>query len=836
MASIQTGIQLQDGFTNVIMGLINSVNIAISSMEGMNRTMSADVDTSSLQAAREELAQATIAANELNAAFESVKPPEVKWQSDNTQGMLIDANGIERYKQELQQTDVMLQSLNDKQIQLNVTASSMDILPTAAQNDLATVRDRIQSIILKMQQMENDPVDINMGAANTSLENLRGQLNQALQEQNNLNHALQEMDIQEANSAYMRLSQAIGNAERNIRDNVTQQQTFNDTIQQGSGHASNLAGMIKRAVGTYATLQSIKGAIGASDDLTQTTARLNLMNDGVQSTDDLVNMVYASAQNARGSFGDMAAVVARFGNNAKDAFDSSAEAVQFANLVQKQMTIAGASTRESSNAMLQLSQALGSGVLRGDELNSVFDQAPNLIQNIADYMNVPVGKIREMAQEGKISANVVKAAIFSAADDINSKFESMPMTWGQLWTSFQNEATKAFQPVLQRLNDMPNNQSFQTFVTNVVNDMAIIAGVVSDILDGIGQVGTFIGDNWSAISPVVYGIGAALLVFAACMGAVKLVTLIATAAQWVYNTALLACPLTWIIALIAVAIGVIIALANHFSGAGHVAKSAFGAICGAVNVAIQFFKNLGLTVANIALGIGNALGAVGKNIVTAFSNAIKKVQSFFYELLSVTLLVIERICAALNELPFIEFDYSGVSNAAMDYARKSVDLAKSKDEYTSVADAFNNGMSTYKTFQKNWVDNAYRDGANWGDKATKKVKDYFSSKATKMPKKEDYTNNLPDNKNIAAATAANTAKTAANTKKTADALSTTAEDLKYIRDMAERSYVNRYTTTNIKISQTNHNKVSSDMDLDGVTEHLRSTLEKQMAAFAEGVH
>lgn len=836
MASIQTGIQLQDGFTNVIMGLINSVNIAISSMEGMNRTMSADVDTSSLQAAREELAQVTIAANELNAAFESVKPPEVKWQSDNTQGMLIDANGIERYKQELQQTDVMLQSLNDKQIQLNVTASSMDILPTAAQNDLATVRDRIQSIILKMQQMENDHVDINMGAANTSLENLRGQLNQALQEQNNLNHALQEMDIQEANSAYMRLSQAIGNAERNIRDNVTQQQTFNDTIQQGSGHASNLAGMIKRAVGTYATLQSIKGAIGASDDLTQTTARLNLMNDGVQSTDDLVNMVYASAQNARGSFGDMAAVVARFGNNAKDAFDSSAEAVQFANLVQKQMTIAGASTRESSNAMLQLSQALGSGVLRGDELNSVFDQAPNLIQNIADYMNVPVGKIREMAQEGKISANVVKAAIFSAADDINSKFESMPMTWGQLWTSFQNEATKAFQPVLQRLNDMPNNQSFQTFVTNVVNDMAIIAGVVSDILDGIGQVGTFIGDNWSAISPVVYGIGAALLVFAACMGAVKLVTLIATAAQWVYNTALLACPLTWIIALIAVAIGVIIALANHFSGAGHVAKSAFGAICGAVNVAIQFFKNLGLTVANIALGIGNALGAVGKNIVTAFSNAIKKVQSFFYELLSVTLLVIERICAALNELPFIEFDYSGVSNAAMDYARKSVDLAKSKDEYTSVADAFNNGMSTYKTFQKNWVDNAYRDGANWGDKATKKVKDYFSSKATKMPKKEDYINNLPDNKNIAAATAANTAKTAANTKKTADALSTTAEDLKYIRDMAERSYVNRYTTTNIKISQTNHNKVSSDMDLDGVTEHLRSTLEKQMAAFAEGVH
>lgn len=174
---------------------------------------------------------------------------------------------------------------------------------------------------------------------------------------------------------------------------------------------------VAAVLGTFATAQMIGKALDASDELTATTARLNMMNNsfkeingGLETTDQLVQMVYASAQDARGSFSDMAAVVAKFGNNAREAFSSSTEVVDFANLVQKEMVIAGASTTEASNAMLQLSQALGSGVLRGDELNSIFEQAPNLIQNIADYLDVPIGQIREMASEGQLSADVVKKA------------------------------------------------------------------------------------------------------------------------------------------------------------------------------------------------------------------------------------------------------------------------------------------------------------------------------------------------------------------------------------------------------------------------------------------
>jgi tape measure domain-containing protein len=177
-------------------------------------------------------------------------------------------------------------------------------------------------------------------------------------------------------------------------------------------------------------------------------ARLNNMNDGAQTTQQLYESIVESANNARGSVSAMADVVAKFGNNAKGAFKNSAEVVQFSEIIQKQMKIAGASGEEASNAMLQLSQALGSGTLRGDELNSIFEQAPNLIQSIADYMDIPIGQIRQLASEGQITADIVKNAIMASADDVNERFESMPMTWGDVWQRMENNALVALQPVL----------------------------------------------------------------------------------------------------------------------------------------------------------------------------------------------------------------------------------------------------------------------------------------------------------------------------------------------------------------------------------------------------
>jgi tape measure domain-containing protein len=640
-------------------------------------------------------------------------------------------------------------------------------------------------------------------------------------------------EIAQATVAAEEFNQTMQQAGSPINDNIRRQEQFNQSLQNGASESSNLVSAIKRMAGAYLSIQTAGKILEMSDEITQTTSRLNMMNDGLQSTADLYNMVYVAANDARGLLGDMASVVARFGNNAKDAFSSSAEVVQFANLVQKQMTIAGASTQEAANAELQLSQALGSGVLRGDELNSIFEQAPNLIQNIADYLDVPIGKIRSMAQDGELSADVVKQAVFAATDEINANFESMPMTWGQMWTVFQNNATMAFQPVLQRLNDLANTDGFQTFTTNAINDLAVVAGVVLDIFEGIGSVGTFVSDNWQIIGPIVEGVAAALTVYYGWQLLSTSATKAAAAAQWIYNAAMNANPA----AIVAISIGALIVLigilANKFTGTGHIAQSVFGMITGGINVVIQYFKNWGLTVADIFIGIWNAGGACATNVEIAFHNAISHVQALWYNMLSTALTVVSGICSALNKLPFVDFDYSGITGAADNYASKAAAAAGNTKDYASVPAAFSKGVKTYDTYQKGWVNDAYTAGAAWGDGVTSKIKNTLSSKATNIPNANNYPNALASSN---AATAANTADTAKNTAKTANTLSASSEDLKYLRDIADREYVNKFTTAQIKVEMINHNNVNNDMDLDGMAEHLRSKIEEEMNAAAEGEH
>lgn len=916
MSSIQTGIELNDQFSGVLNNIISSVNLAVSAMYDMQQSMNADIDTSSLEGARDEINQATAAIEAMNQAAsqqtapniappvvdggngqvinvdvnpvlpdplvenpEPIRPeiqpnappdPEpveipVTW---NTDGMdVFTGTGVERFQQEVQSANDMLNTLNTTQARISQTAQGMDILPDAAVQDMNTMQQRLSAIQQRIQQIENNPVNVGADNANAELEQLRMQLNQAIQEQNSLNQAMQNMDVSAANDAYLRLSQTVGNTERYIRDNVDEQGRFNQEISAGTQQANELTNTIKRAVAAYVSIQSVGKALNISDELVQTTSRLNMMNDGVQTTAELVNMVYAAAQDARGSFSQMADVVARFGNNAKDAFSSSEEVVAFADLIQKQMTIAGASTQEAANAELQLSQALGSGVLRGDELNSIFEQAPNLIQNIADYLDVPIGKIREMAADGELSADVVKAAIFSAADDINSKFNEMPMTWGRMWQSMQNTALIAFQPVLQRLNDLANSEAFQTFIQGAIEAMATLANILLNVFELVGTVGGFIADNWSVISPIIYGVIAALAVYAAYLGIVKAIelasaaataihsvamsakigvmaaltgqTMAATAAQMGYNGALYACPVVWIIMLILALIVVIFAVCNAIAKMTGIANSGFGVITGGVNVVIQFFKNLGLTVANIALGIGNAIAALASNMMTAFHNAICNVQSWFYNLLSTACSVIENIAAALNKLPFVSFDYSGISSAADDYAAKASEAAGNKEDYQSISDAFDEGFTTFDAFQDGWASDAFNAGAAWGDGIADKVSNFSLSDVfgqTDIPNVGDYTSGFNDaiaNSGVGDSIG----NIDDNTGKIKDSLEVSEEDLKYLRDIAEQEAINRFTTAEINVDMSGmQNTVNSGDDIDGFMTKLTDSVNEAVDNMTEGVH
>lgn len=909
MSSIQTGIELNDQFSGVLNNIISSVNLAVSAMYDMQQSMNADIDTSSLEGARDEINQATAAIEAMNQAAsqqtapniappvvdggngqvinvdvnpvlpdplvenpEPIRPeiqpnappdPEpveipVTW---NTDGMdVFTGTGVERFQQEVQSANDMLNTLNTTQARISQTAQGMDILPDAAVQDMNTMQQRLSAIQQRIQQIENNPVNVGADNANAELEQLRMQLNHAIQEQNSLNQAMQNMDVSAANDAYLRLSQTVGNTERYIRDNVDEQGRFNQEISAGTQQANELTNTIKRAVAAYVSIQSVGKALNISDELVQTTSRLNMMNDGVQTTAELVNMVYAAAQDARGSFSQMADVVARFGNNAKDAFSSSEEVVAFADLIQKQMTIAGASTQEAANAELQLSQALGSGVLRGDELNSIFEQAPNLIQNIADYLDVPIGKIREMAADGELSADVVKAAIFSAADDINSKFNEMPMTWGQMWQSMQNTALIAFQPVLQRLNDLANSEAFQTFIQGAIEAMATLANILLNVFEVAASVGAFIGDNWSIIAPIIYGVIAALGAYLAIMGIVNAITAISaaidatkaaadalaagqtflwTVQQYGLNAALAACPITWIIVLIIALIAIIFAVCNAIAKMTGIANSGFGVITGGVNVVIQFFKNLGLTVANIALGIGNAIAALASNMMTAFHNAICNVQSWFYNLLSTALSVIEGICAALNKLPFVEFDYSGISSAADDYAAKASEAAGNKEDYQSISDAFNEGFTTFDAFQDGWTSDAFNAGAAWGDGIADKVSNFSLSDVfgqTDIPNVGDYTSGFNDaiaNSGVGDSIG----NIDDNTGKIKDSLEVSEEELKYLRDIAEQEAINRFTTAEINVDMSGmQNTVNSGDDIDGFMTKLTDSVNEAVDNMTEGVH
>ena len=775
------------------------------------------------------------------------------WQADNMN--VFENTGIERFQQEIESANTMLVALNSTQQKIAETAASVDLFPANAVTDLSGMQSRLQAIQDRIVQIENNPLNMGTNAANSELEQLRGQLDQAVQAQQALNSAVDNMDVQAANDAYLRLSQTVSGTERYIRDNVDEQGCFNQKINEGTANADNLMNTIKSAIATYATVQTVGVVFDLSDTLTSTTARLSMMNDGVQTTSELINMVYAAAQDARGSFDQMADVVARFGNNARDAFGSSEEVVAFADLIQKQMTIAGASTQEAANAELQLSQALGSGVLRGDELNSIFEQAPNLIQNIADYLDVPIGQIREMAADGELSASVVKAAIFSAADDINSKFESMPQTFAQIWTSFQNTALMSFQPVLNRLNEIANSDAFQQFVNNAIGGLSAVASVSLEILNSLVNVADVVANNWSWISPIIGGVTAALMVYygwqlannaislaskgikialavasyahAAATGAEVTATAAATAAQ--YNTAFLASPVTWVVMGIIALIAVLLAVTNAIAQVTGVTQSGVGIITGVIAVGGAFILNTIISLINSVITLGVSFWNMLANFAAAFglifNDPIAAIEVMFLSLFNFIVSIVSSAAGILDTI--FGSDLQSAVQGFQDKIQTQIN--------TTVENAGGDKPKTLDpsnyTMDRISYGDAFSMGADFGDGVVGGISDFFN-KTFNMDSVapsidlSDYTAGIGDGvKDIAG-----------NTGAIKNSLNVSEDELRYLRDIAEQEVINRFTTAEITINQSNENHITNGMDLDGVISALCDGVSEAIEVAAEGIH
>lgn len=299
--------------------------------------------------------------------------------------------------------------------------------------------------------------------------------------------------------------------------------------------ANQLLSTMKRIASVTALIAAGKKAMGLSDEFAQTTARLNLMNDGLQETEDLQRLIYESAQRSRTSYTATADVVAKLGQRAGQAFSSNAETIQFAENLNKQFVIAGASQQEIASASLQLTQALGSGVLRGEELNAVFEAAPNIIQTIADYLDVPIGKIRDLAADGQITADIVKDAMLSATENINEQFEDMPITFSQAFSLATNRAMMSMQEGLGGMNEFLNTEETMGAIMRLADIFSVLAEIGMGALTGIGEMASFVVNNLDFIIPILTAIGIAFAIMHAQAIAASLASVggaLASAAAW----------------------------------------------------------------------------------------------------------------------------------------------------------------------------------------------------------------------------------------------------------------------------------------------------------------
>ncbi len=622
-----------------------------------------------------------------------------------------------------------------------------------------------------------------------------------------------------ANSTLGEMTGYLGRMVTLMQENNSQLDTINEGFgelrNQTKGAASGADGLLsvlKKGAMAIGGAAGIKKVFDLSDTLTSTTARLEMMNDGMQKTSELSKKIFQSAQRSRGEYQATADAVAKLGTMAGDAFSSNDEVIGFVEQLNKKFTIAGTSSAGKDAAMLQLTQAMGSGVLRGEEFNSILEQAPNIIQTIAEEMGVPKGQLKDMAAQGLVTADIVKNAILGAAGETDAAFESMPKTMEQSWTSFKNQALMSFQPVLEKINEMVNSETFQTAIDDVANALAVGADIALNMLNVLGGAISFVSDNWASFAPIILGVAAALLV--------------AKAVQAIYNFTLAACPVTWIVIAIITLIAAIYSVCQSIAKFTGIANSGFGVICGGVMVVIGFFKNLGLAVANIALGIWEALCACCENIWAVFHNVFCDLQYLWYGFLKVVMDVVKGVCDVLNFIPFVNIDTSGLESASRDYANKQAEAQNNKTAYKDVGEAFNKGASTFDAFSDGWVEDAFQSGAAWGDG----VVDGINSMLDGFSNDVDTSALTGDVKNAPAGTADDPIHTEVDND-----INIADEDLQLMRDVAEARYVQNFVTLTPTV-QVSGNTINEKVDVDYVVDEIENRLANEIAASAEGVY
>lgn len=660
-------------------------------------------------------------------------------------------------------------------------------------------------------------------------------------------NAVDVASIQAARTELARAESTFNQIESSIQGATQQQEQFNRTVTNGGNAMGGLIGKVKSLVGAYVGMRAIGGGMDATDTYTSNNARLELINNGLQTQAELQDKIFAAAQRSRGQYDAMVNTVAKLGLLAGKNFSSNDELIAFTELMNKSFKISGADATESANAMYQLTQAMASGRLQGDEFRSIIENAPMLANAIAEYTGVGQEGLKELSSDGAISADIIKASLFSVAKDIEDKYSKLPLTFGDIWTDIKNTVEKSATDVMQKVNGFINSDTGVQVVNGIKYALVGLVSVLGVVVGIVENTASFFIDNWSMIEPVIGGVAFAMGIYTAAIVANNIAngirktleiasclasyahaaairteasqTAMATAAQYGLNTALLACPITWIVvgivAIIAIIYAVVAAI-NHFAGTSY---SAIGIIAGA-------FMALGAHILNTFLiPVWNHVVAFINFFANVWNDPIAAVQVLFYDMCLNVIGYITNMASAIedviNKIPGVNVDItSGLDNFQQKIEDASAKVKSESEwkEYVKKIDYIDYGA-------------AYNKGYDFGEGIDSKLDSMFNFE---MPNYEDST---PDYSSLLGDMGSGLGDIADSTGKTADNTDTSTEDLKYLRDIAERETVNRFTTAEIKVDMGGVNNTVTKMnDLDGIADYLAVKVEEQMQIAAEGIH
>lgn len=581
--------------------------------------------------------------------------------------------------------------------------------------------------------------------------------------------------MQEQKDTLGELASAATKAAEAAQKATTANRDHKKSTDEAKKSADQLTQSLKSLVASYISIQGLKKAVDLSDSLVSMRARLDRMNDGLQTTQELETMIYQSAQRSRGSFTDTMGLVSQLGTMAGDAFSSSKEIVQFAEQLNKQLALSGASGSSAQAAILQLEQGLASGVLRGDELNSVMDQATALAKSIADYMQVSVGELREMGSQGQITADIVKNALFAAAKDTNAEFEKTPMTWAQVWTVASNTAVRALDPLLTAINWVANN-------LDVAIPLVVSLGAAFGVL--------LIAANWTNILATA--------------------TKTAASMQALYNAVMAANPIALTAAAVLVLVAALyggVAAINKLTGSS---ISATGIITGAFTTMGAFALN------TFVVPVWNGFAALINFFLNSTDNFGQSFTIMLNDLYISFLQWVQGIAQAFEKLvqkiPVIGEHFGFTEGLGFN---SYVEQKKNENQNRKNSMGWTDYMKPIENFD---LGKSYKAGYNWGANLGKSGLMGTSTGQLEIPQAADVKDLL-----------GNIDK---NTGKIAKTVDLSDEQIKMLVDVAERKYVNNVNLTSQTpmITVQGQNTGNTEKDARNLADNLRDLLLDMMNA------